>query len=117
MASDDSGEKERRKETRIPARFEVRFTDPVDAAKAFRVYSLNVSAGGLCLRPSKKYNVGEPVQLAMTVAGAEFNLEAVVAWEREGVIGVRFENVKEEDRAKLEYFIEELASSRKPRAD
>ena len=41
---------ERRRETRIPTRIEVRFTDAVHAARVLHAYSLDFSLGGLCLR-------------------------------------------------------------------
>src|SRR5688572_13460258 len=108
MTPDESKGAERRKEPRVPARIEVRFKDPQDAAKAFRVYSLNCSAGGLCLRPTRKYDVGEELELSMQIGGHEFHLSAVVAWERNKVIGVRFENIDEEDRERLERLAQSL---------
>ncbi len=107
MSADERGA-ERRREPRVPAKIEVRFKDPADAAKAFRVYSLNFSAGGLCLRPQRKYAVGETLALSMSVAGHDYNLNGVVAWSRDGVIGVRFEDVSEEDRVRLEELVATL---------
>lgn len=100
-AGDGVGQ-ERRRETRFPVQFEVRFAASAQAARAFRAYSLNFSVGGLCLKTSRTYEVGEPLHLRMTVEGQQFEVEATVAWVRKGAIGVRFENLSEEEQARLE---------------
>ncbi len=92
---------ERRKDERVVARIDVRFQEASEAARAFRAYSLNFSVGGLCLRTRKRYDVGAQLQLALTVEGQEYSLSGVVAWERSGAIGVRFDKVDPEDRKRL----------------
>jgi uncharacterized protein (TIGR02266 family) len=92
---------ERRKDERVVARIDVRFQESSEAARAFRAYSLNLSVGGLCLRTRKRYDVGAQLQLALTVEGQEYSLLGVVAWERSGAIGVRFDRVDPEDRKRL----------------
>ncbi|MFB1485172.1 TIGR02266 family protein [Corallococcus sp. RDP092CA] len=93
----------RRADERVAARFEVRFGQMEDAARALRAYSLNLSAGGLCLRTRKSYDVGAQVRLAMVIDGEEFHLTGVVAWVRDEAeaIGVRFVDVSEEDHERL----------------
>ncbi|RKH39574.1 TIGR02266 family protein [Corallococcus sicarius] len=93
----------RRADERVTARFEVRFEQAEDAARALRAYSLNLSAGGLCLRTRKSYDVGSQVRLAMMVDGEEFHLTGVIAWVRDEAeaIGVRFIDVSEEDHERL----------------
>ncbi|MBJ6764080.1 TIGR02266 family protein [Myxococcaceae bacterium JPH2] len=93
----------RRTDERVAARFEVRFEQMQDAARALRAYSLNVSAGGLCLRTRKAYDVGAQVRLAMVIGGEEFNLTGIIAWVRDEseAIGVRFTDVSDEDHARL----------------
>jgi uncharacterized protein (TIGR02266 family) len=100
----------RRNEERISARFAVRFTQTQDAARALRAYSLNLSAGGLCLRTRRSYDVGAQVQLAMEIGGEAFNLAGVIAWVRDEAeaIGVRFINMREEDRVRLQRVLETL---------
>jgi uncharacterized protein (TIGR02266 family) len=100
----------RRTDERIPARFEVHFTHEKEAAKALRAYSLNLSSGGLCLRTRKSYDVGAPVQMQMRVDSESFQLNGVVAWVREDAeaVGVRFTNLSEEDRARLQRVIDSL---------
>ncbi len=98
----------RRNEERISARFAVRFTETQDAARALRAYSLNLSAGGLCLRTRRSYDVGAQVQVAMEIGGESFNLAAVIAWVRDEAIGVRFINMREEDRVRLQRVLETL---------
>lgn len=94
----------RRTEERISARFAVRFAQTQDAARALRAYSLNLSAGGLCLRTRRVHDVGAQVQLAMEIGGEAFNLVGVIAWVRPEAeaIGVRFINMREEDRVRLQ---------------
>ena len=99
--SQESGA-DRRQFERIPARIEVRFGHPSDAARALRAYSLNLSVGGLCLRTQRKYELGEPLRLELDVqSGEAFELKGVVAWVRDGAIGVRFEDMSEDERERL----------------
>ncbi len=92
---------ERRIEERVVARIGVRFQEASDAARAFRAYSLNFSVGGLCLKTRKRYDVGAELELTLAVEGREYHLSGVVAWERDGAIGVRFQNVDPNDRQQL----------------
>ena len=94
----------RRAHERVTATFDVRFQDAPDAARALRAYSLNLSAGGLCLRTRRSYDVGAHVRLAMTVSGEDFDLEGIISWVRDDAeaIGVRFVGVSDEDQARLQ---------------
>jgi uncharacterized protein (TIGR02266 family) len=98
---------ERRREARIPARVEVRFTDAVHAARVLHAYSLNFSLGGLCLRTRRAYAVGRALSLNVVVGGERLPLEAVVAWVRpsDAAVGVRFVDVGEGPRARLAQLI------------
>lgn len=96
---------DRRQFERVPVRIEVRFAKADQAARALRAYSLNFSVGGLCLKTQKAYEVGDRLKLAMTVEGQDFAVDGVVAWVRSGAIGVRFENVTEENRLRLEQLV------------
>jgi uncharacterized protein (TIGR02266 family) len=100
----------RRGEERVPARFEVHFQQTQEAAKALRAYSLNISAGGLCLRTRRAYDVGSPVRMAMVVEGESFQLQGIIAWVRDEseAIGVRFTNLSEEDRLRLQRVIDSI---------
>ena len=97
---------ERRADERVVARIEVRFKGLAEAARAFRAYSLNLSAGGLCLKTRRQYQVGERLSLSLTLEKQEYHLTGVVAWERSGAVGVRFENVTSEDRQRLGEVVE-----------
>jgi uncharacterized protein (TIGR02266 family) len=97
-----SNSDERRSEERTSARIQVRFAKADDAAKALRAYSLNLSAGGLCLKTQRTYEVGTQLSLTIAVAGQQFNLTAAVSWARAGAIGVRFENLSSADRMRLQ---------------
>jgi len=94
---------ERRRETRIPTRIEVRFTDAVHAARVLHAYSLDFSLGGLCLRTRRTYPVGRKLTLSLVVASERLPVDAVVAWVRpvEKAVGVRFVDIADEVRARL----------------
>jgi uncharacterized protein (TIGR02266 family) len=107
-AMDPSSLANRRTDERVAARFEVRFAQTEDAARALRAYSLNLSAGGLCLRTRKSYDVGAQVKLSMAIAGESFHLSGIIAWVRDEAeaIGVRFTGVSDEDYARLQRVVE-----------
>ena len=94
----------RRTHERVTATFDVRFLEAEDAARALRAYSLNLSAGGLCLRTRRSYDVGAIVRLQMTVSGEDFDLEGIISWVRDDAeaIGVRFINVSDANQARLQ---------------
>jgi uncharacterized protein (TIGR02266 family) len=98
----------RRGEERVPARFEVHFNYTQEAAKALRAYSVNVSAGGLCLRTRRSYDVGAPVLMDLLVEGESFQLHGVIAWVRDEseAVGVRFTDMSEADRFRLQRLID-----------
>jgi len=100
----------RRTDERVAARFEVHFNETRDAAKALRAYSLNISAGGLCLRTKRAYDVGTPVQMDMVVEGQAFQIHGVIAWVRDEseAIGVRFTEMSEQDRDRLQRVIDSI---------
>ena len=100
--NDPQDPRDRRREPRLPAKIEVRFAETEQAAKAFRAYSLNLSVGGLCLKTPRKYELGTPLRIQLLIEGRHFDLEAKVAWARSGTIGVRFENLSEDDQQRLE---------------
>lgn len=94
---------ERRRETRVPGRVEVRFADAVHAARVLHAYSLNFSLGGLCLRTRRAYAVGRRLSLSVVVGTERLSLQAVVAWIRptEEAVGLRFVEVSEAMRGRL----------------
>jgi uncharacterized protein (TIGR02266 family) len=106
---------DRRTDERVTARFDVRFQDVQDAARALRAYSLNLSAGGLCLRTQRSHDVGSRVRLRMTVDGEDFELQGLVAWVRDDAeaIGVRFVELSDDDRARLQRVVSNY--TREPR--
>ena len=98
----DEGGAERRRETRFGTRIDVRFARLADAARALNAFSLNFSAGGLCLRTKVPHELGERLEIDVTVEGHQFQLEGEVAWVRGEAMGVRFVNVRPPDRERLE---------------
>jgi uncharacterized protein (TIGR02266 family) len=106
---------DRRKDERVDARFDVRFARVEDAARALRTFSVNVSAGGLCLRSQRPHEQGARVRLQMEIANESFDLEGIVTWTREvpdseaaHVVGVRFINLSPEDRERLKQVVQRL---------
>ena len=97
-------------EERVTARFEVRFTETQDAARALRAYSLNLSAGGLCLRTRRSYDVGAQVQVAMEIErrGLQPRGRHRLGAREAEAIGVRFINMREEDRVRLQRVLDTL---------
>ncbi|HEY8210515.1 MAG TPA: TIGR02266 family protein [Myxococcaceae bacterium] len=116
MSSDEgdgSEGEDRRQHERVAAHIEVRFGRADEAARALRAYSLNFSIGGLCLKTQRPYEIGERLGLSMTIEGRELECIGVVAWVRGGVaIGVRFEEVSDEDRALLQQMVKALAAKK-----
>lgn len=78
----------------------VRFDSSPAFVKAYTGYASNIGAGGLCLITRREYRVGDPLRLELNVEKqAPVQLSGVVAWVRPGAaIGVRFENMTEEQR-------------------
>ena len=96
---------------RVTARFDVRFGRVEDAARALRAYSVNASAGGLCIRTQRGYAVGQRVHVELDAGGEHFALQAVVAWVRDEdeAIGVRFVDMADADRQRLQRVLAALA--------
>jgi uncharacterized protein (TIGR02266 family) len=101
---------DRRREERIPARVEIHFSHAKEAAKAFKAYSLNFSPGGLCVRTKTPHPLGDRLSVKLLVDGEAFDLEAVVAWTRGNITGMRFDGLSAEDRLRLERVAAELRS-------
>lgn len=109
LGDEEAWASDRRREYRLPIRLEVRFSVPSQAARALRAYSLNFSLGGLCLKPHRPCPVGSPVQLALQIGSETLELEATVAWVRDGAIGVRFVNLSDEGRTRLLGLVDRVA--------
>lgn len=99
---------DRRRDSRVPARIEVRFRESAHAARALRAYSLNFSVGGLCLKTQKQYAIGQKLLLDLQVEARQLSLVAEVAWVRGGAIGVRFSELNPGDREALEQLVSQL---------
>lgn len=100
---------DRRRDQRFHARFDVRFSRVADAARALNAFSLNFSAGGLCIRSSASYSVGDLLKLDVSIGDEQLALDGVVAWARGGAVGVRFVNVSAELRTRLEHIARTMA--------
>ncbi len=82
-----------------------------DAAEALNTFSLNFSAGGLCLRTKNPHAVGDRIALSLNIEGETFELIGAVAWARADVLGIRFEGVAPQDRLRLEAVAKVLATT------
>jgi uncharacterized protein (TIGR02266 family) len=99
---------ERRKTVRYSARFDVRFGRVDDAARAMKAFSVNLSMGGLALKTSQAYAVGDQLSLALTIEQEQLQLAGTVSWVRNGAIGVRFTEMSPETRQKIEAVLSTL---------
>ena len=108
---------DRRREERSPARVEVHFDRIKDAAKAFKAYSLNFSPGGLCVRMKDEHTIGDRMTIKMVVEGEDFELDAVVAWAKGKITGMRFDGLSAGDRLRLEKVAEVLRTRPPPESD
>ncbi|MEW5739615.1 MAG: PilZ domain-containing protein [Myxococcota bacterium] len=107
------GDNERRQDARYAARFDVRFARTKDAARALNAFSTNFSAGGLCVRATHSYELGEALKIDVTIEGFTYSLDGVVAWVRGEAVGVRFVNVRPEVRERLEGVARTLARTQR----
>ncbi len=93
---------ERRAHPRVEARVEVRFSSLNDAAKNLKAFSVNFSAGGLCLKSAVARTMGERLALDLTIEEQHFSLQGQVAWLHKDTVGVRFVDLTPNDRERLE---------------
>lgn len=98
---------ERRSTPRPPLKVGVRFSSARDLASAVRASTLNVGLGGLCLLTRRSYEAGAELNLKIELGGGEIiEVVGVVAWARPGkAIGVRFAQLSDDHRAKLETLV------------
>ncbi len=93
---------ERRAHPRVEAKVEVRFSRVADAAQNLKAFSVNFSAGGLCLKSVVPRTMGERLRLSLTIEAQQFDLHGQVAWLHKDAVGVRFVDVAPTDRERLE---------------
>jgi uncharacterized protein (TIGR02266 family) len=106
----ETSDRDRRRDERIPARVEVRFEEVAPAMRALRVFSTNVSSGGICLRTQATYPVGHRLALHLAIAGQGLDLTAEVCWVRPEAVGLRFVEVSEANRGVLAGLLDSLRS-------
>ncbi len=105
---------DRRRDVRIAAKVAVKFQAAAQAAKALNTFSINFSAGGLCLRTKNPHAIGDRISMAISIDGEKFDLVGVVAWAKADVLGIRFEDVAPKDRTRLEAVAQMLAKTNPP---
>ncbi len=101
---------ERRGDPRIQTRFDVRFRAEAEAARAFNLFSVNFSAGGLCLRSRATHQPGELLRLDLAIGEHQFAVDAVVAWVRGDALGARFVDVPAQVQQRLDAVAARFAS-------
>jgi uncharacterized protein (TIGR02266 family) len=109
--SEASSPADRRRDFRYSTHFDVRFAQVTDAAKAMKAFSINLSAGGLCVRSKTRREVGEVLRLDMTIERDTLSLDGVVAWVYGDALGVRFVNVRPDQKERLEAMSKLLAKA------
>lgn len=102
---------DRRRDVRVGAKVAVKFHAVEQAARALNTFSVNFSAGGLCLRTKAPHAVGDKLALTVTIDKEVFELKGLVAWVRGDVIGIRFEDLSPPDRSRLEQVSKVLAKT------
>src|SRR5215831_17721498 len=111
------GGSERRRETRVPSRSLVEVRVP-DWGTLQRVYTINVSMGGMRLSLGAKAPLGTAVDIILTLPNGErLHLPGRVAHlgvGESGDIGVRFDELPVRTREEISKYIAELSAGRTP---
>jgi uncharacterized protein (TIGR02266 family) len=100
---------ERRRQDRFATHFDIRFAKRSEAARALKAWSVNFSAGGLCVRAQTAFAPGDDVTMSLSIEGEQFELAGEIAWVRGDVVGVRFVGLEPGERARLEAVARSLA--------
>src|SRR3954466_10651735 len=116
MASDDDTP-ERRREERLPARSLVEVRLP-DWGTLQRVYTVNMSLGGMRISLGAGAPLGTAVDIILTLPNGEpLHLPGKVAHlgpRGSGDIGVRFDDLSANTRDEIARYLRELADGRTP---
>jgi Tfp pilus assembly protein PilZ len=118
MVDDDKDDgPERRRETRVPARSLVEVRLP-DWSTLQRVYTINVSMGGMRLSLGARAPLGTAVDIILTLPNGErLHLPGKVAHlgaGDTGDIGVRFDELPARTRDEIAKYLAELSAGRTP---
>ena len=117
MADDDDEHGDRRREERIPARSLVEVKLP-DWTTLQRVYTVNLSRGGMRLSLGARALLGMPIDIILTLPNGErLHVPGKVAHLGSGTsgdIGVRFDDLPANTRQEIDRYLKELSSGRTP---
>src|SRR5215471_4587221 len=118
MADDDNEDSaDRRRETRVPTRSLVEVRLP-DWSTLQRVYTVNVSMGGMRLSLGARAPLGTAIDIILTLPNGErLHLPGKVAHLGAGAsgdIGVRFDALPANTRDEISRYLRELADGRTP---
>lgn len=112
-------ERERRTNERLPVQLRV---DYQSAESFISEYTMNISRGGMFISTRTPLNIGTVIELTFHIPGREvpFKIVGEVAWitpydRKSNLIpgmGIRFKDMKEEDKRAFEGFVEKVKQQR-----
>jgi len=93
-----------RRESRLAVQVDVSLAPADDLADTTHTASVNLSLSGLCLRTERRYRVGLPLVLHVTLGTERLDLRGVVVWSRPQTaeLGIRLVDLSEETCSRLE---------------
>lgn len=106
---------ERRKYVRLSANVEVKYT-VIGKPGEIKVFSTNISAGGLCITTEKSLVADTPLQLEIKIPDLKDSIPALarVVWQKPSInsdqkfeIGVEFTGISDFDRFNIRRYVEE----------
>ncbi len=110
-------ERERRTNERLPVQLRV---DYQSTDSFISEYTMNISKGGMFISTRSPLDIGTTIELVFHIPGREvpFRIIGEVAWvtpydRKSNLIpgmGIKFKNMKDEDRKAFEEFIEKVKS-------
>ena len=100
------------RETRIHAELAIALAGSGEAEGTLQAGSVNLSLGGLCVRTSRGYPVGQRLAIDVRCEAERLVLQGVVAWSRPraALLGIRFVDLSPEASSRLEALVWLLAA-------
>lgn len=108
-------DQERRQYARLSAKVEVTYTI-IGKPGEIKVFSKNISAGGLCISAAKKLIVDTPLQLEIKIPDLKDPIPAlaIVVWQKPQInpderleTGVKFTGISDFDRFNIKRYVED----------
>ena len=100
-----------RRESRLAVQVDLSLAPAEDLADTTQTASVNLSLSGLCVRTERRYRVGQPLVLHVTLGTERLDLRGIVVWSRPQTaeLGIRLVNLSEEACSRLEAVVWILA--------